>query len=66
LKGISDVTTAKDYSRTLNLKDAAELLRDTKYLYNAVTKESKSNLTEIIQKADAFMSIGTEMISKIL
>jgi hypothetical protein len=55
LKGISDVTTAKDYSRTLNLKDAAELLRDTNYLYNAVTKESKNNLTEIIQKADAFM-----------
>ena len=55
LKGISDVASAKDYSRTINLKDAAELLHDTTYLYSAVLKD-KNNLTEIVQKADAFMS----------
>ena len=61
LKGISDVANADDYSRTINLKDAADLLRDTKYLYNVVTKESKTNLTEIIEKAEAFMMNQTEI-----
>ena len=56
MKGISDVASAKDYSRTINLKDAAELLHDTTYLYSTVLKDSKNNLTEIVQKADAFMS----------
>lgn len=61
LKGISDIANAKDYSRMINLKDAAELLHDRYYLYNTVTKESNNNLTEIVQKADAFMSNQDEI-----
>ena len=63
LTGISDVSKAKDYSRTMNVGSAVGLLRDTKHIYNVALDEThgsnadllKSNLTEVIKKAKVFM-----------
>ena len=62
LTGIADVSSVKDYSREINLDDAANLLRDRSHMYNIALAEAqgnatecKNNLTEIIKKATIFM-----------
>ena len=60
LYGISDVANAVDYSRTMNLKDSADMLKDRKYLHSIVT-EKEINLPEIISKAKVFIHNQTEI-----
>ena len=62
LRGIFDVSNAKDYSRGINVDYAVDLLRDTKHLYNIALEdtlgnatECRNNLTEIVKKANTFM-----------
>ena len=62
LTGIFDVSKAKDYSRAMNVDLAVDLLGDGKYIYNVALEENhgndfdrKSNLTEVIKKAQQFV-----------
>lgn len=62
LTGISDVSNSKDYSRTVNVDFAVDLLRDKKRIYNVALEENHGNateckicLTKVIKKARTFM-----------
>ena len=62
LTGIFDVSKAKDYSRAINVDLAVDVLGDGKYIYNVALEENhgndterKSNLTEVIRKAEIFV-----------
>ena len=62
LIGIVDVSSVKDYSREINLDDAANLLKDRPHIYNIALAEAqgnatecKNNMIEINKKALKFM-----------
>lgn len=62
LAGIFDVSNAKDYSRTINVDLAVDLLRDKKRIYNIALQENhgnatrcKSYFTAVLKKARTFM-----------
>ena len=68
LTGIVDVSNVKDYSREINLDDAADLLRDNKHLHNIALAEAHGNATEcknkiaeIIKTAKIFMANRDEV-----
>jgi hypothetical protein len=68
LTGTVDVSNEKDYSREINLDDAANLLRDRNYINNIALAEAhgnatelKNNLTKIIEKAKIFMANRDEV-----
>ena len=68
LTGIVDVSSVKDYSREINLDDAANLLKDHSHMYNIALAEAQGNATEcqnkmtdIIKKAGIFMANRDEV-----
>lgn len=68
LIGIVDVSSVKDYSREINLDDAANLLKDRPHIYNIALAEAqgnatecKNNMTEIIKKASIYMANRDEV-----
>ena len=68
LTGTVDVSNEKDYSREINLDDAANLLRDRNYINNIALAEAhgnatelKNNLTKIIEKAKIFIANRDEV-----
>ena len=68
LTGILDVSNAKDYSRAINVDLAVDLLGDRKHIYNVALEENhgndterKSYLTEVIKKAQMFVSNRDEV-----
>ena len=68
MTGTVDVSKEKDYSREINLDDAANLLRDRNYINNIALAEAhgnatelKNNLTKIIEKAKIFMANRDEV-----
>ena len=71
LTGILDISKAKDYSRTINIDLAADLLRDTKHVYHVALEETHGNdaerknyLTEVIKKAKTFMENLDEVLDR--
>ena len=68
LTGIVDVSSVKDYSREINLDDAANLLKDRPHIYNIALAEAqgnatecKNNMTEIVKKARKYMANRDEV-----
>ena len=68
MTGTVDVSNEKDYSREINLDDAANLLRDRNYINNIALAEAhgnatelKNNLTKIIEKAKIFIANRDEV-----
>ena len=68
LTGIVDVSSVKDYSREINLDDAANLLKDQPHIYNIALAEAqgnatecKNNMTEIVKKARKYVANRDEV-----
>jgi hypothetical protein len=68
LTGIVDISSVKDYSREINLDDAANLLKDRNHIYNIALEEAQGNATECknniienIKKAGIFMANRDEV-----